>query len=66
MQSLIIPKPLLQFIDQVKGYRCRASYILKCIDYIKINNIDINQYYENKNDYEGTERTKRGRTMSGN
>ena len=41
MLNLIIPKTLLHFIDINRGSRSRASYILKCVDYIKNNLITI-------------------------
>jgi len=63
MRDFIIPKPLLEFIDKCRGYRCRASYILKCIDYIKENNININEYYENKYDDDRIKEPQRGREM---
>lgn len=52
---------LREFIDKYRGLRCRADYILKCVSYIRDNNIDINVYYEGKTNEEidrvGQERT---------
>lgn len=50
MLNLIIPRTLLLFIDSVRGTRSRASYLLKCVDYIKVNNIDINDNNGNNDD----------------
>ena len=59
MLKLILPLPLLTYIDNFRGKRCRANYILKCIDYIKTNEININEYYENKRNYERIKESKR-------
>lgn len=42
MLKLIIPRPLLEYIDTYRGYRSRASFILACVNYIMINNINLN------------------------
>lgn len=42
MLKLIIPRVLLEFIDLSKGSYSRPTYILKCINYIMINNINLN------------------------
>lgn len=42
MLKLIIPRKLLLFIDSYRGTLSRASYILRCVYYIKENNITIN------------------------
>lgn len=47
MFDLRIPKYLRDFIDKSRGNNCRAKYILRCITYVKDNNININEYYEN-------------------
>lgn len=46
---LNLNEPLRTFIDKVRGNSCRAVYILRCVDYIRSNNIDINEYYEGIN-----------------
>jgi hypothetical protein len=60
MLNLIIPQSLLHFIDNVRGTRSRASYLLKCVDFIKVNNIDINQT-NNENNDDRTENTYKER-----
>mgnify|MGYP005992233457 CR=1 FL=1 len=45
MISLHIPQPLLCYINKVRGRLSTALYIIKCIDYIKTNDIDIYSYY---------------------
>lgn len=47
MFDLRIPYDLRTFIDSVRGFSCRAVYILRCVSYIKDNEIDVNEYYEN-------------------
>lgn len=42
MLKLIIPKPLLDYIDANRGLRSRPSFILACVNYIMINNINLN------------------------
>ena len=42
MLKLIIPSKLLTFIDTSRGVLSRASYILRCVYYIKENQITIN------------------------
>lgn len=42
MLKLIIPKPLLEFIDLNRGCKSRPSFILACVNYIMINNINLN------------------------
>jgi len=42
MLKLIIPRPLLEYIDRCRGYRSRPSFILACVNYIMINNINLN------------------------
>lgn len=49
MFDLRIPKYLLEFIDINRSSYCRAKYILNCVKYIKQNNINIHEYYENIN-----------------
>lgn len=36
-------------IDFTRGEHCRAKYILMCVNYIRDNNIDIDEYYEGIN-----------------
>ena len=48
--NININSSLREFIDSVRGEDCRAKYILKCVSYIRDNNIDINEYYEGIND----------------
>ncbi len=43
---------LKEFIDKERKLLCRAVYIIRCVSYIRDNNIDINNYYEG--DYVGT------------
>ncbi len=57
MFNLKIPKHLLEFIDNSRGIECRAVYILKCIAYIKNNNIDVITQYENTNN-DGTSKNE--------
>ncbi len=45
MISLHIPQPLLNYISKARGKLSVALYIIKCIDYIKTNDIDIYSYY---------------------
>lgn len=47
MLTLIIPKPLLTFIDSNRCNMSRATYILKCVNYIMINSITLNNEGEN-------------------
>ena len=42
MLKLIIPKVLLEFIDNNRSILSRPTYILKCVNYIMINNINLN------------------------
>lgn len=44
--KLNLNESLKNFIDNMRGVSCRAKYILRCVDYIRSNNIDINEYYE--------------------
>ena len=37
------------YIDSNRGEHCRAKYILMCVNYIRDNNIDIDEYYEGIN-----------------
>lgn len=37
------------YIDSKRGESCRAKYILMCVNYIRSNNIDLNEYYEGIN-----------------
>lgn len=46
MLNLILPKPLLTYIDSERGGMSRALYIIKCIDKIKELNITIDKYNE--------------------
>ena len=46
---LNLNESLRTFIDRMRGNSCRAVYILRCVDYIRGNNIDINEYYEGIN-----------------
>lgn len=41
MLRLVVPKPLLTYIDNNREGMSRPIYILKCINYIMINNIDL-------------------------
>ena len=36
-------------VDSNRGEHCRAKYILMCVNYIRDNNIDIDEYYEGIN-----------------
>jgi len=46
MLNIILPKPLLKFIDESRGKMSRALFIIKCIDKIKELNITIDKYNE--------------------
>lgn len=48
--DLVLPRIIRDGIDEKRGKRSRASYIIKCIDYILRNNIDINEHNEGNND----------------
>lgn len=50
---------LRTFIDKERGLMCRAVYIIKCVSYIRDNNINIHDYYEG--DY-SNERIKESNT----
>ncbi len=39
-----------EYIDSMRGSYCRAKYILMCVDYIRSNHINLNEYYEGIND----------------
>lgn len=41
MLKLILPRTLLNFVDSNKGTMSRPIYIIKCIDYIMRNNINL-------------------------
>lgn len=63
MLKLIIPSKLLQFIDSHRLHMSRPTYILKCINYIMINNINLNNDGDTNN--EGTQRTdSRGKNIN--
>jgi len=42
MLKLILPRPILEYIDSNRASMSRATYILKCVNYIMINNINLN------------------------
>lgn len=66
MLNLIIPNSLRVFIDEVRGGRSRATYILKCVDYIKTNNITI-ETNEGDKQYDRVKNiNKRGQNISNN
>lgn len=55
MLKLILPRPLLEYIDNNRLGMSRATYILKCINYIMINNINLNNEGEcNGNRFKGS------------
>lgn len=41
MLKLIIPRQLLSYIDDNRGSKSRPSFILACVNYIMINNINL-------------------------
>ena len=41
MLKLILPRPILEFIDKNRKGMSRPVYIIKCINYIMINNINL-------------------------
>ncbi len=49
MLNLILPKPLLIFIDAERGNMSRALFIVKCVDKVKELNITIDKYNERVN-----------------
>lgn len=55
MLKLILPRDILNYIDNNRFEYSRATYIIKCINYLMINNITINN--EGKSN-EGTEKFK--------
>ena len=59
--KLHINSSLTSFIDTYRGVRCRADYILKCVSYIRDNNIDINDYYEGMSNNEEFKRINKER-----
>ena len=54
MLKLIIPRPLLEYIDKYRGYRSRPSFILACVNYIMINNINLNNEGECNDEFKRT------------
>lgn len=46
---LNLNESLRDYIDSKRGIYCRAKYILMCVNYIRSNNIDLNEYYEGIN-----------------
>ena len=65
MLKLIIPSSLLKFIDSHRLHMSRPTYILKCVNYIMINNINLNNDGDNIN--EGTQRSdSRGKNTDNN
>lgn len=66
MLRLIIPKPLLDFIDSNRGAMSRALFIIKCIDEIKRLNITIDKYNERSNNdvllHKGNESVRHNRS----
>lgn len=56
MLKLVLPRPLLTYIDNNRNGMSRPVYILKCINYIMINNIDLIN--------EGECNDKSGRTLN--
>ena len=43
MLKLIIPKPLLEWINSTRDYVSAPSFVVKCIAYVKIKNITLEQ-----------------------
>lgn len=43
IMNIIIPRDLIQFIDQARRHLSRPAYMIKCVAYIKINNITIDE-----------------------
>jgi len=41
MLKLILPRTILDFVDKSRGGMSRPIYIIKCINYIMINNINL-------------------------
>jgi hypothetical protein len=66
MLNLIIPNPLLLFIDGVRGRKSRATYILKCVDYIKTHDITIDTNEGGKENDRIKDINKRGQNTSNN
>ena len=56
MLNLILPRPILEFIDRNRCGMSRPVYIIKCVNYIMINNINLIN--------EGECNDKLGRTLS--
>ena len=56
--NIILPKSILYFIDYSKSSMSRATYMIKCVDYIRRNNININLYYENLNNENNDDRSE--------
>ena len=56
MLKLILPRPILEFIDRNRFGMSRPVYIIKCVNYIMINNINLIN--------EGECNDKLGRTLS--
>lgn len=47
--NINLPYLLSKFIDDSRGIKCRAWFIINCIKYIRDNQIDIYAYYEGMN-----------------
>lgn len=46
MLSLKLPKYLLSYLDEYRSSKCRAWYVLKSLQYVYENNINIYEHYE--------------------
>ena len=55
--NLIIPRPILTYIDKSRGRLSRESYLLKCVDFVIKNNI----YITNENNDDKYEEFNKGR-----
>lgn len=64
MLKLIIPSKLLEYIDSNRLHMSRPTYILKCVNYIMINNINLNNDGENSEKSEGF--NNRGKNINNN
>lgn len=49
MLKLILPRDILNFIDNNRGCLSRATYIIKCVDYIMNNGITLTTTKVNNN-----------------
>lgn len=57
--NIILPKPIILFIDSYRYSMSRATFIIKCVDYVMRNNIDINLYYNNLNNESNDDQSKK-------